>query len=62
MDDTREAIDDDDSAEKRKKLLEDKERLKSIIKSHAKRIETLKAEINLFKRKGGHIYTKVTSR
>ena len=39
----------------------EKEKLKKFLELQAKEIETLKQEINLYKKKGGHIYTKVTT-
>lgn len=36
-------------------------KLKSQLELQAKEIDMLKTEINLYKRKGGHIYTKVTT-
>jgi hypothetical protein len=62
LDETKQEIHSDENAEQRKAEHEEKERIKNILKLHAKEIETLKAEINLYKRKGGHIYTKVTSK
>lgn len=62
LDETKQEIHSDENAEQRKLAHEEKEKIKNILKVHAKEIETLKAEINLYKRKGGHIYTKVTSR
>jgi hypothetical protein len=32
-----------------------------LLNLQAREIETLKTEINLFRRKGGHIYTKITA-
>lgn len=52
-------VDDDD--EEKKNLIEEKQKLKKLLELQAKEIETLKTEINLYKRKGGHIYTKVTT-
>jgi predicted ribosome quality control (RQC) complex YloA/Tae2 family protein len=52
-------VDEDD--EDKKVMLEDKQRLKNLLELQAKEIESLKTEINLYKRKGGHIYTKVTT-
>ena len=42
-------------------MMEEKEKLKKLLELQAKEIETLKTEINLYKKKGGHIYTKVTT-
>lgn len=38
-----------------------KEHFKQKLEMQAKEIDILKTEINLYKRKGGHIYTKVTT-
>jgi len=35
--------------------------LKELLSMQAREIDTLYTEINLFKRKGGHIYTTVTA-
>jgi len=51
---------DDDNAEK-KKMKDLKEHFKQKLEMQAKEIDILKTEINLYKRKGGHIYTKVTT-
>merc|ERR1712187_108040 len=39
----------------------ERERLKDLLTLQSKEIATLQAEINLFRRKGGHIYTTVTA-
>mmetsp|Transcript_56075 Transcript_56075/g.128731 ORF Transcript_56075/g.128731 Transcript_56075/m.128731 type:complete len:1947 (-) Transcript_56075:224-6064(-) len=39
----------------------EKERMKDLLTLQAKEIATLQAEINLFRKKGGHIYTTVTA-
>jgi len=49
----------DEDAEKKEE--HDIEQLKELLGMQAKEIETLFTEINLFKRKGGHIYTTVTA-
>lgn len=46
---------------KKDELDKERQNLKDLIKFLAKEIEDLKTEIGLFKRKGGHIYTMVTS-
>jgi hypothetical protein len=51
---------DDDNAEKQKSK-QMKEHFKQKLEMQAKEIDILKTEINLYKRKGGHIYTKVTT-
>jgi hypothetical protein len=61
LDSTNKAIFVDEDDEVKKNLLEEKEKLKKLLELQAKEIETLKTEINLYKKKGGHIYTKVTT-
>mmetsp|Transcript_1195 Transcript_1195/g.1220 ORF Transcript_1195/g.1220 Transcript_1195/m.1220 type:complete len:154 (-) Transcript_1195:30-491(-) len=61
LDNTGKAIFVDEDDEVRKVMLEDKQRLKNLLELQAREIESLKTEINLYKRKGGHIYTKVTT-
>eukprot|EP00927_Polykrikos_kofoidii_P077636 TRINITY_DN7455_c1_g2_i1.p1 TRINITY_DN7455_c1_g2~~TRINITY_DN7455_c1_g2_i1.p1 ORF type:complete len:349 (-),score=113.28 TRINITY_DN7455_c1_g2_i1:30-1019(-) len=39
----------------------ERERLKDLLTLQSKEVATLQAEINLFRRKGGHIYTTVTA-
>merc|ERR1712217_120674 len=39
----------------------ERERLKDLLNLQSKEIATLQAEINLFRKKGGHIYTTVTA-
>merc|ERR1712167_250060 len=39
----------------------ERERMKDLLTLQAKEIATLQAEINLFRKKGGHIYTTVTA-
>merc|ERR1711966_303643 len=39
----------------------ERERLKDLLTLQNKEISTLQAEINLFRKKGGHIYTTVTA-
>jgi hypothetical protein len=46
---------------KKDELEKERQNLKDLIKFLSKEIEDLKTEIGLFKRKGGHIYTMVTS-
>ena len=61
LDSTNKAIFVDEDDEDKRNLMEEKQRLKNLLEIQAKEIETLKTEINLYKRKGGHIYTKVTT-
>merc|ERR1712226_1025602 len=39
----------------------EREKLKDLLTLQSKEIATLQAEINLFRKKGGHIYTTVTA-
>lgn len=52
-------VDEDD--EKKRTIMEEKLKIKKLLEIQAKEIETFKTEINMYKRKGGHIYTKVTT-
>ena len=61
LDSTNKAIFVDEDDEQKKSMLEEKKKLRELLELQAKEIETLKTEINLYKRKGGHIYTKVTT-
>jgi len=61
LDSTNKAIFVDEDDEKKKNNMEEKQKLKDLLEVQAREIETLKTEINLYKRKGGHIYTKVTT-
>jgi predicted ribosome quality control (RQC) complex YloA/Tae2 family protein len=61
LDSTNKAIFVDEDDELKRNMLEEKEKLKKLLELQAKEIETLKTEINLYKKKGGHIYTKVTT-
>ena len=61
LDSTNKAIFVDEDDEDKRNMMEEKQRLKNLLELQAKEIETLKAEINLYKKKGGHIYTKVTT-
>lgn len=61
LDSTNKAIFVDEDDEDKKKSMQEKENLRRLLELQAKEIETLKTEINLYKRKGGHIYTKVTT-
>jgi len=58
---TTNAIFKDDDTEEKHKRREMKEHFKQKLEMQAKEIDILKTEINLYKRKGGHIYTKVTT-
>ena len=45
----------------KKKTQVQKEHFRAQLESQTKEIDILKTEINLYKKKGGHIYTKVTT-
>lgn len=61
LDSTNKAIFVDDDNEEKKRMQDLKEHFKQKLEMQAKEIDILKTEINLYKRKGGHIYTKVTT-
>jgi hypothetical protein len=61
LDSTNKAIFVDEDNEEKRKMKELKEHFKQKLEMQAKEIDILKTEINLYKRKGGHIYTKVTT-
>ena len=61
LDSSNKAIFTNDNGDQNEKFNEQKEFLKTMLNKQAQEIETLKTEINLYKRKGGHIYTKVTT-
>ena len=61
LNDSNKAIFVDEDEEKKKHILEEKMKIKKLLEIQAKEIETFKTEINMYKRKGGHIYTKVTT-
>ena len=49
-----------DEKDKRKIQMQ-KDLFRAQLESQTKEIDILKTEINLYKKKGGHIYTKVTT-
>ena len=61
LNDSMKAIFVDEDDEKKRHILEEKLKIKKLLEIQAKEIETFKTEINMYKRKGGHIYTKVTT-
>ena len=61
LNDSNKAIFHDEDEEKKKHIWEEKMKIKKLLEIQAKEIETFKTEINMYKRKGGHIYTKVTT-
>ena len=61
LDSTNKAIFVDEDDEAKKEMRREKAAARETLNMHAKEIDMLKTEINLYKRKGGHIYTKVTT-
>ena len=61
LDSTNKQIFDNENEEEKKKDQMEKDILKQQLENQAKEIDILKTEINLYKKKGGHIYTKVTT-
>jgi predicted ribosome quality control (RQC) complex YloA/Tae2 family protein len=61
LNDSNKAIFVDEDDEKKRTIMEEKLKIKKLLEIQAKEIETFKTEINMYKRKGGHIYTKVTT-
>lgn len=61
LNDSNKAIFVDEDDEKKRHIMEEKLKIKKLLEIQAKEIETFKTEINMYKRKGGHIYTKVTT-
>jgi len=61
LNDSNKAICVDEDDEKKTVILQEKLKIKKLLEIQAKEIETFKTEINMYKRKGGHIYTKVTT-
>lgn len=51
----------EDNEEERKAMQAERAKMTELLNLQAREIETLKTEINLFRRKGGHIYTKITA-
>lgn len=61
LDNSIKAIFKNEDEDKKKTAMEEKMKIKKLLEIQAKEIETFKTEINMYKRKGGHIYTKVTT-
>jgi uncharacterized coiled-coil DUF342 family protein len=61
LDDNNQAIFVDEDNEEKRKLQSEREKYKETLRKQAEDINKIKNEINLYKRKGGHIYTKVTT-
>lgn len=51
----------DEDENERENAVQERQKLKELLALQKREIETLKTEINLFRRKGGHIYTKITA-
>ncbi len=50
-----------DNAEQRNKLIEEKNEIEEKLNVQNYKIDTIRKEIELFRRKGGHIYTTITA-
>ena len=61
LDSTNKKIFVDDDVRNRESARKYQEETKQLLELQQREIDTLKAEILLFKRKGGHIYTTVTT-
>lgn len=61
LDNTNKAIFVDEDNEEKRKMQALKQKFKAKLEEQARKIDNIKMEINLYKRKGGHIYTKVTT-
>jgi len=54
-------FDDNEDEEQKRDLQKKKDQYRAQLEATAQEIDILKTEINLYKKKGGHIYTKVTT-
>ena len=54
-------FDDNEDEEQKRDLQKKKDQYRATLEGTAQEIDILKTEINLYKKKGGHIYTKVTT-
>lgn len=61
LDSTNKAIFVDEDDEQKKEMRRQRQEARDTLELHAREIDMLRTEINLYKRKGGHIYTKVTT-
>lgn len=61
LDSTNKQIFDNEDEEEKKRLQQKKDQFRETLEKQSKEIDILKTEINLYKKKGGHIYTKVTT-
>lgn len=50
-----------DNAEQRNKLIEEKNQIERDLNVQNQKIDIIRKEIELFRRKGGHIYTTITA-
>ena len=61
LDSTNKQIFDNEDEEEKRNIQMKKDIFRAQLESQTKEIDILKTEINLYKKKGGHIYTKVTT-
>jgi hypothetical protein len=61
LDSTNKQIFDNEDEEEKRNIQMKKDIFRAQLDSQTKEIDILKTEINLYKKKGGHIYTKVTT-
>ena len=61
LDSTNKQIFDNEDEEAKRNIQMKRDNFRDQLASHTKEIDILKTEINLYKKKGGHIYTKVTT-
>ena len=61
LDSNNKNIFDNEDEEEKRNIQMKKDLFRAQLESQAKEIDILKTEINLYKKKGGHIYTKVTT-
>ena len=50
-----------ENTDEKAKLIKEREKIKEVLQLQTERIALFKKEIELFKRKGGHIYTTITA-
>ncbi len=61
LNDSNKAIFVDEDDEKKRHIMEEKLKIQKLLKIQKEEIKTFRSEINMYKRKGGHIYTRVTT-
>lgn len=61
LDSTNKNLFKEENEDKKNNLESEKQNLKELVTFLSRQIEDIKTEIGLFKRKGGHIYTMVTT-